>query len=345
MIIGWVFVLKNRVLKAVLKASILGFAALLFLPNVLWAGVLSTNESFIKKVQTRTNQSVLDYVFKSLNDKITVYPGEGYYYFNFLYNGDFYKGNIRFAKGDRDKGILYYALFKPSGSLQDADNDELIGQLDKSHVFFKLEKRNRLNYKITYKKRTIAVHINDLLPLIKTVKVPSKHHYYVGPIYDESAIVFDLFFNENLKRFVYYHRGDIGSRESYVQLDANILIGKRTGFAYLRFGAEKQKIFIGGSRLNMTLNNYYDGPFDQLPDDTLDGDKLTKLIEIYDPREKGKLSSGGMYKGQEADLRYAIAPYVDYVSIKELKKFDICASRSSVDSVEMCVAKMMNFKK
>ena len=72
-----------------------------------------------------------------------------------------------------------------------------------------------------------------------------------------------------------------------------ILVGKRTGFAYYRDHRLERKILIGVFEQNVRLNNYFDGPFDQLPDNFIEGDTLRQAIIDSDPGLKGKIDRLG----------------------------------------------------
>ena len=49
-----------------------------------------------------------------------------------------------------------------------------------------------------------------------------------------------------------------------VKYSERVLVGKRTGFAF--YNDTPRRILIGTFERNSQLNTYFDGPFDQLPD-------------------------------------------------------------------------------
>jgi hypothetical protein len=55
-------------------------------------------------------------------------------------------------------------------------------------------------------------------------------------------------------------------------------MGKRTGFAFYQDGLRHRKILVGVYEANYRLNTYFDGPFDQLPDNFIEGETLRKAI-------------------------------------------------------------------
>ena len=65
------------------------------------------------------------------------------------------------------------------------------------------------------------------------------------------------------------------------------------------------------------MNNYFDGPFDQLPDNFIEGDTLRNAILKVQPNLKGQIDRfGGTPDGE---VRYMIGPYLLY---KEIGEFD-----------------------
>ena len=68
-----------------------------------------------------------------------------------------------------------------------------------------------------------------------------------------------------------------------------ILIGRRTGFAFYRDHQLDRKILIGAFESNSRLNNYFDGPFDQLPENFIEGEALRQAMIEADPSVKGQI--------------------------------------------------------
>ena len=58
----------------------------------------------------------------------------------------------------------------------------------------------------------------------------------------------------------------------------HVLIGRRSGFAFFKDIALHRKLLVGVYAGNIDVNNYLDGPFDQLPDNFLEGDELRPAI-------------------------------------------------------------------
>jgi hypothetical protein len=71
------------------------------------------------------------------------------------------------------------------------------------------------------------------------------------------------------------------------------------------------------------VNNYFDGPFDQLPDSFIKGEELREAIIAADPSQEGRIDRfGGAPDGAS---RYLIGPYAYYRSEEDLLAFHECA--------------------
>jgi len=107
-----------------------------------------------------------------------------------------------------------------------------------------------------------------------------------------------------------------------------ILIGKRTGFAFYRDRKRDRKILVGAFAANSFVNNYFDGPFDQLPENVLPGDTLRDVILEIEPDLKGKIDRLGWFN--DGSGQYLVHPYLLYRKESELSVFDACATSKAV---------------
>ena len=85
-----------------------------------------------------------------------------------------------------------------------------------------------------------------------------------------------------------------------------------------------RKILIGVFEGNSRVNNYFDGPFDQLPDNFIKGEELRNAILAAAPELAGKIDRFGIYPGGAE--RYLIGPYRHYRTEEDLLVFDQCAT-------------------
>ena len=104
-----------------------------------------------------------------------------------------------------------------------------------------------------------------------------------------------------------------------------ILIGKRTGFAFYRDLHRRRKILIGVFAQNSRLNSYFDGPFDQLPENFIAGNELRDAMIASDPSVKGHIDRLGHF--DDGMGRFLIQPFKLYRRESDLYSVDRCALR------------------
>lgn len=281
---------------------------------------VSFNQNFIEGVHARVDvenpRAVFELVFNDLPKQVKVYPTENYFYFNFQANGKSIWGNLRLDASDRDAGIIHLGYFEydENGKLQDIqgyakDFSEKDG--------ITLKKINDFTYSLIYKKRKVIFNLNDIGMKPPRLAKLAKDEVYVGPIFDESGIKFFLVFNQAKKHFMYVLNEDDKPIEEYRTIDNHVLIGKRTGFAYYDDQINNRKILVGIQGNNVQRNNYYDGPFDQLPDNYVDQTNIKQYMEAAYPEVQGKINKFGHFKKHKGS-RVMIAAYYIYFDDAEL---------------------------
>lgn len=290
-------------------------------------GAVSFNQGFVEglyfTVKLDDEMAVFAHVFNALPDKVVVYPTENYFYWSFNANARVIWGNFRFDAGDRDKGILHLGYFEydENGKFQDYDGWEM-AITAKDGVT--LKKVSRFVYSVTYKGRTVTFELNDIgmAPPKKAKLAPGE--IYVGPVFDESGVKFFLIFSKPVNHFIYVVNEDGAPPETFKALkDGHTVIGRRTGFAYYLDKPNTRKILIAVNSANARRNNYYDGPFDQLPDNYADQTNIKKYLELAYPHIKGKINKYGVLKDEKGN-RVAIGSYHIYTSEDQLAFVESC---------------------
>ena len=304
---------------------------------------IHTNQQFLEDVALNNTTlkikdavSVFQMVLESLPDRVTVYPTENYYYFKFNYAGVQYSGNIRLENERRDQGQVHFA-FAPEYSEWKSEEPAVFKVLTKADGVT-IEKINDLSYRVSHGTKTVVFDLNDLRHVKPPADAMSRDERYIGPIFDESGVRFLLVYNQKLKAFHYLLDETITPNESFAPSPSTdrILIGKRTGFAFYRDHKLNRKILIGVFEGNSRVNNYYDGPFDQLPDNFLDGNSLRDAILDVAPNLKGRIDRYG--SSFDGETRYMIAPYTHYSVEDDLLMFHHCATSKDVpaDQYHLC---------
>jgi len=104
----------------------------------------------------------------------------------------------------------------------------------------------------------------------------------------------------------------------------NVLVGRLSGFVFFDEPGMDRKVLIGVDQRNISRNNYYDGPFDQLADNFVEGDTFQKYIESIFPTLKGRVSSRGDFLdegGERKKKRVLLAPYRSYQYLSQMASF------------------------
>jgi hypothetical protein len=298
--------------------------------------ILHTNEAYLEEVMRSSVLDVNDlkatfaYVFAALPDRVKVYPTENYYYFTFIHDGVPYDGNIRLDASNRDEGKVIFAYSE--------DLEEWRGETEVKHIILDasmgvtLEKLEPLVYRMTFQQKSVVFALNDLSQVRPPAGALAPREKFIGPIFDESGIRFFLVYDSKLKLFHYILDETVKVHDQLErsQRTDRILIGKRTGFAFYKDRLYNRKIMIGAYAGNMQVNNYFDGPFDQLPDNFIEGETLRQAILAVEPSLQGQIDRfGGWPDGSQ---RYAIDAYVPYQSMDDLYPVDRCATRKKANA-------------
>ncbi|MEM8687608.1 MAG: hypothetical protein AAGF81_09780 [Pseudomonadota bacterium] len=277
---------------------------------------------------------VFRHVLNALPDRVTVYPTENYYYFYFFQNGVKYAGNIRLDVGARDEGLVNFVYFRASTPWA-RDQKDYGGQIGLEQGV-KIEKVSVLSYKVSAGDKTVVFDLNDLSQVKPPEGMLRAEEVYLGPVFDESGIRFFLIFDKAAKRFHYVLDETAPVADELVRSGdlQQTVVGWRTGFAFLKEGAPERKVLIGIYRANAEVNNYLDGPFDQLPDNFLKGDELRQALLAARPGLKGQIDRFG--NALDKDERELIAPYAEYDTVEDLKIAEQCATERKDVSVSAC---------
>jgi hypothetical protein len=293
---------------------------------------LYTNQGYAEDATRATTLAINDpmavfaFVLGSLPERVKVYPTENYYYFYFIHGHSRYAGNIRLDVTDRDEGKVHFAYYEDLTEWTYYDDEAITHLVLDQAKNVSVEKLARLVYRVSYGGKSVVFELNDL----STVKPPpgafGPDEVYLGPIFDESAIRFFLVFNRRLKLFHYVLDETVEVADKFVRADETdrIVIGRRTGFAYYRDHKLNRMILIGVFEGNSRVNNYFDGPFDQLPDNFIEGEALRDAILAVSPHLAGKIDRYGISPG--GSDRYLIGPYRHYRSQGDLMIFHDCAT-------------------
>jgi hypothetical protein len=282
--------------------------------------------------------AVFRLVFSQLDDEVTVYPTENYYYFQFQARGKTYWGNLRLDALDRDRGIVHlgYFQFNESGLSKDmAGKGRPFSAADGVYV----TRVDPWRYDVRFAGRTVRFRLHDPgFGPPRRAKL-RRQELYVGPIFDESGLPFALLFDRGNRRFLYVLDEDRAVPETFVRYDNRVVVGQRTGFAFYDDARHDRKVLVAVHAFNADRNSYYDGPFDQLPDNYVERTRIKRLLEAAYPFTKDQIDAFGHYLRSAGSERVAIWAYAVYTTLKDLDFVASCAGVSrSDDELYPCIA-------
>ena len=249
-------------------------------------------------------------MLKNLPERVQVYPTENYFYFRFTQNGI---GLCRATSGSppptATSGKVNFAYNEqPTDWNADPKNRHAVLGAEQGVT---VEKSRAADLSRHARGQRPSPSSSTICPAVKpppgAMRADEK---FLGPIFDESGIRFFLVFNSRLKVFHYVLDETTPVADQFAAPKGNepIQIGKRTGFAFYPF--DGRKILVGVDERQSRLNTYLDGPFDQLPENFIEGEALREAILAVDPSVKGKIDRLGNFS--DGSGRFLIHPYLLY---------------------------------
>ena len=297
---------------------------------------LQTNQRYIEQLNANGSLDIADskavfgFVLDSLPDRVKVYPSENYYNFTFHHRSVRYTGNIRLENEARDQGKVHFAYSIESNLWSERHSAEVFHVLLDSDQGVTVEKLAPLSYRVAFQGKSVVFDLNDLSGVRPPAGVLTADERYIGPIFDESGVRFFLVYNSKLKLFHYLLDETVEVADVFfsAKMSERLIIGRRTAFALYRDAKRERKILVGVFDGNVRVNNYFDGPFDQLPDNFIEGETLRSAILDVESGLKGKIDRFGSAPGGEA--RYLIAPYLQYLEEEDLSVVHTCATNKRI---------------
>jgi len=270
-------------------------------------------------------------VFDALPPKVTVYPTESYYYFTFPYKGVTYAGNIRFDAFDQFDGKVHFAYVIEYAYWRRPEEPiyKKLGPDDG----VKVTQVNKLGYTIELNGKKVEFVLPDLSDVKPAPEQIRDDEVYLGPSWDESGVQFFLVFNKTAKAFLYIlNEKLVADQYDNTDFSPALTVGKRTSFAFYKDKLLNRQILIGDFVGHTMLNDYFDGPFDQLPDNYTPGTAMRDAILQVEPG-LAKENPDRYGADPTGEFRYGITSYKYYGHLDELKPIVDCASKESDPAV------------
>lgn len=310
-------------------------------------GSMLTNHEFIEGLYSDLNLSdsnaMFRFVFNSLPEKVVVYPTENYFYFRFTGSGHTVKGSFSLFAKDRDDGnfgfgyiafdefpALEYNTGRVGGGNQYNANDGVL-----------VKKVSDFEYDITLENKTVKFILNDVGVAPPKKAILSPEEQYIGTSFDESGLKFFLVYNTAMNNVYWVLNEDEFVPEQFQAYlpELSLVRGDRTDFVFYDDQNHSRKILIGAKGENVLANNWYDGPFDQMPDNYVKTGKIN-----YDAVVRAYYASGRVdeYLGyiDNPGTRIAVAPYTVYFDENYFDFVRKCGAENAASSPRFlaCIA-------
>lgn len=261
------------------------------------------------------------YIWNNLRNEVIVYPSERYYYYKLYRGRDKIYGNFRFSSVEN--GTLYFACYNGEDRSQIG-----IVTLDEETPDFSIKQIAPSTYRGTWLGKSVTFVLYQP-PLLRdnTLRNAARKTYLfdvdeqiVTGLLDESGVAFILLYN-NVTNAFYYCLDELllctptlaPTQYDYLWLDP------KSQFVFLeqKHDNRQRYLLVGVNAENIMNNNYYDGPFDQVPPDL---DLKDMLMASYPyVQYRGGIDSHGNFLALDAQ-RVAISPYMPYDTLGQLAK-------------------------
>jgi len=254
--------------------------------------------------------SVFDYVFKKLPSYSIVYPTELYYYYTIKLPDINISGNLRLA--DVEDGTVHIGYFE----IEEPRNSNAASFTKTNGIM--TEKIFDDVIKVTYQGKSVYFKLNDIAHKMPENLKLLESEEFVAHIQDESGLRFFLFYNHDVPGFYYILDEENGFEDNLVSIKENFFQAERTSYIFYYDSEYERKILVGVYKPDIYSNNYFDGPFDQVPPRL---EIKQKLLEAYPyTAYAGGIDEYGNFRGFQ-ETRVAISPYYDYDSTDDLLNY------------------------
>ncbi len=275
-----------------------------------------------KALDVENVDEVFTFVFSSLPDEVVVYPTENYYYFKLFVDGKQLWGNIRLAAGRRERGVLSFAYFEFKESPYVTEPRLVRNKFFTDADGLRIEELDRFTFKVRFDGKEVIFNLNQISQEPPALFELGESEEYIEKTYDESGYNFILLFNTERNYFNWVLNEEVPLPDVLMPHGEDILVGRRSGFAFWVDRAhDARKVLVAIRGQNATINDYYDGPFDQLADNYVDEANVASYVVRASPSLDGRIDKWGYFLDSVRPSRVSISPYYVYFSDQALDLF------------------------
>ncbi|MEO1716185.1 MAG: hypothetical protein AAFR76_03645 [Planctomycetota bacterium] len=320
------------------------------------SGLISWNESYIEQRVVRSlsppakygetvadyndPNSILRYVLDELAGTLAViYPSERYFYYRFPLGERFISGNIRFSNVEHGEiSVGYFDEYNQHdfnvGTYVDGSDGVSI-DFDDAAGMISLEFEGKIS-RFQLDRRAFEQPNFDLF----------KGERHISGLLDESGYFLHLMYWPS-DRALYYVLNDTKAlpeilHRAVTPRGHEVWFGEDSRFCFYKHPRSGRMILVGVATRNIQENNWFDGPFDQVPPYLPIGDIIRTAYPYVE--DAGGIDDHGNFLKRDG-TRIAISPYQKYTSGTELLVYLDTAIRDDKDSPLVWTQATYEYKK
>ncbi len=299
------------------SSSVLEEADSLLLFNEKWVEGL-----YVDSLDLEDVDEVFSHIYSKLPEEVHVYPSENYYYFKLYIDKRQIWGNIRLPANIRDDGILSFAYFEFKESQYVTEPRIKLSKFYSAADGVVVQEVDPFKWSVEYKGKEVIFNLHQLSQEPPKLFDLGEDEIFIMRTFDESGYQWFLLFNEE-RNYLFWVLNEEEYIPDYLEpLADDLVVGRRSGFAfYVDFEHNYRKVLAAILGDNATVNNYYDGPFDQLADNYVDDTNIAEYLQLAIPTLEGRIDKFGYYLDKDGSSRVAVSPYYVYFSSIDLQLY------------------------
>jgi len=272
--------------------------------------LINGRDADVSKVDLDEPVTVLRYILASAPPVAVVYPTETYFYYTFRLRDRVISGNVRLL--DADSGLLHIGYFDKHET--STMNSATFGPEDGIEIKTLAPHRYRVTFEGRSTEFILPTRFLDRPESLELLE----HEEFITSVLDESGVALTLLYNNVLNGFFFVVNPDVPLSEARYPIeggDGRYFVGERTRFVYYDDPDYERSVLVGVDADNIRMNNYFDGPFDQVPPRLSIGDRLRAAYPYTNYR--GGIDDHGNFLELDGQ-RVAISPYQAYEDLHSL---------------------------
>lgn len=285
-------------------------------------------------------------VLKQLPKDVLLHTTENYSYFTFVDGGVEYQGNIRIEEADVNQLNFAYSV-RPAPWISEPT---VYYKLFKNDRAFQISKLAPDKFGINFRGLSRVFHQANVAGVRPPDGMLKDGETFLGESIDESGLQFFLVYDEVANTAIYIldesspvtDKLESAKDESGADMK-DLEVGLRSGFVFVRDRGTSRRRLVGIHAGNADRNNYFDGPFDQLPDSYEGPMSIRDMFARINPKLAEQMDKKGNFLN-DAGSRAVVNPYLSYNSLSDMQPLLSCIDIAADDvTYRKCFKKFVGF--